>query len=67
MKILLNTGKITTVTRAKAAELISSGEGVIYTGEDPEDAAVKEALSAPEKPTEKIEVTHRYIVGDEEE
>lgn len=67
MKVLLKNGKVTTVTNEKAAELIASGEGIAYTGEDPEEIAVREALAAPDKPTEKIEVTHRYIVGDEEE
>lgn len=67
MKIQLHTGGITTVTREKGDELIAKGLGVEYTGEDPEEKRVREAVAVPEKPTEKIEVTHRYIVNEEEE
>lgn len=65
MKILLNTGQITTVTREKGAELIASGAGVEYTGQDPEEIRTREALAVPEKAAEKIEVVHRYIVEDQ--
>lgn len=67
MKIQLHSGVITTVTRDKGRELIANGEGVEYTGQDPEEIAVREAVTAPKKETEKIEVTHRYILPEEEE
>ena len=68
MKVkLFESGKITLVTNDYGRQLIANGLGVEYTGEDPEEKAVREALAEPEKQAEKIEVTHRYIVGEEEE
>ncbi len=66
MKILLNSGGITTVLPEKGRELIANGLGVEYTGDDPEENLVREALAVPEKPAEKIEVVHRYITEEEE-
>lgn len=66
MKVQLNDGRITLVTKEKGLELIAKGLGLEYMGDDPEAERVREALAVPEKPTEKIEVTHRYIVDEEE-
>lgn len=67
MKIKLHTGGVTLVTKEKGLQLIQQGLGVEYLGENPEEEEVKKALATPEKPTEKIEVIHHYIVGEEEE
>lgn len=66
MKVQLNDGRITLVTKEKGLELIANGLGLEYKGHDPEVERVREALAVPEKPTEKIEVTHMYIVDEEE-
>ena len=66
MKILLTNGKIQTVTNEKGRELIANGLSVEYTGNDPEQIAVREALAVPEKAAERVEVVHYHVEAEPE-